>query len=383
MINMFQQKAYSGLGAIQSFFKPAALKAREVFDWPKKYLSPMAYDLLLASLALIAILLGLYTAGLSLLTAGGVLLGSIAMASLALTTWTYWQHKKMPWVYYPAYYLEKDNVQFNTLAGNNSLSLTQAIYFLSRRWYRPPCQFAMGFDKYPVSTELHYAAEHGRGDLIELYLRHGADLGRKDLFDKTALTIAVENKHADIISMLAGDLSAKKNALHQKFGLAGTNLFKMAIENEDAASFQVLCELDSKCTHPMAKQDIPIKAAVQSGHLEILKLMIKHFKLSSSELIKEHQLLHKLVASQHQSTLSYFLKMGKSMINHKNEDGRTARDIANIMGLSTIEGLLAENGGELTLNRRQLNRIKSNRERQFQSIQDAMQGQGPAKSPKL
>ncbi len=51
-------------------------------------------------------------------------------------------------------------------------------------------------------TALHYAAENGAIKTVQLLLAYGADLAIKNKFGETALSLAQDNNHADIVSLL-------------------------------------------------------------------------------------------------------------------------------------------------------------------------------------
>ena len=63
------------------------------------------------------------------------------------------------------------------------------------------CQW--GFDGHicPL-TGLHYAANYGKKEMVELLLRHGANVDVKDRFNRTPEDLAASNGYADIVELL-------------------------------------------------------------------------------------------------------------------------------------------------------------------------------------
>ena len=59
------------------------------------------------------------------------------------------------------------------------------------------------------ATALHIAVENGHTDIVKLLIRKGIDVDHKDRNEATALHIAVENNHVSIIKALG---KAKANA---------------------------------------------------------------------------------------------------------------------------------------------------------------------------
>ena len=51
-------------------------------------------------------------------------------------------------------------------------------------------------------TALHHAAQAGRSDMVALLLKMGADKSQKTFAHKTALDLAVEKGHGDVVLML-------------------------------------------------------------------------------------------------------------------------------------------------------------------------------------
>ena len=101
-----------------------------------------------------------------------------------------------------------------------------------------------------------------------------------------------------------------------------------------------------------------------------------------TDLVKKNGLLHRLAAGQHKDALQYFLNgLSKEVVNTKNTDNRTARDVTNILGLRSMEALLEQHGGELSLQDKQLSRLRNAHEARVREIQAAMAQEQASTTP--
>ena len=51
-------------------------------------------------------------------------------------------------------------------------------------------------------TPLHYAAQYNNSDVIDMLIKHGADVNASDLYGKTLLPYTVDNNDSEVIDFL-------------------------------------------------------------------------------------------------------------------------------------------------------------------------------------
>lgn len=322
-------------------------KAKQFFslflDFPKKFLSPRMYDIATFSLiGALALVCGYIWLNVTLAAAGLLLLGGIIGEGYCMS-----KFKQHVFQYVPKYFLENDNWRFFQKAEKNTLTPVEAKYFLAKRWFRPACDYAMVYPNknLTINTTLHMAAKFGRGDLIKIYLAHGVDLNRLDLFEQTPLYCAAKEKQSGIISLLGN----KKN-VNTTIRTSKNTALHAACETGDLNTIKALCAIGGNILQQNSLGITPLSILMREIDIEKLKFLIETLKIDLSKpLGKEVYAIHLLAVENKIDCLTYLLsKIGKDGVNQPNKSGFTARDIAHLYRFTEAEQLLAEKGGKLT-----------------------------------
>lgn len=328
-------------------------------DYPKRFLSPLVYDAvcLIACLSLV-IAGGYYWPSYALVVGGMAVIGGVIAEWYCLSTF-----KKHVFQYLPNYFWRKDNMSFYDKAENNTLTAVEAVYFLSARWFRKKCDFALGIKhkKINFETVLHFAARHGRADLIEIFLQFGADKRAKNLFNQIPLYTAVENKQMSVLTLLMPSQDTKAE-LNQRFDWGNQTLLHVACEKRDWAMVQALWSLGADLQIADKYGVTPLEMIVENGKFAQIQFIVELAKIDLSLPLREGvYAIHLFTASNQFESLELLLnKMEPKMINVVNASNLTATDIAHLYQLKEVEALLKKKGGVLTCSEQGFHRLRQN-----------------------
>jgi ankyrin repeat protein len=120
-----------------------------------------------------------------------------------------------------------------------------------------------------------YAALKGEADILDLLLKHGADLYKMDPWGRTVLTISVENGHANVVDYL---LRVAKYNIHNGNGEFRLPLLLLAAKNGAGRVVRILLkhhpELLEKCSAPPKKRSA-LHVASKSGRAEACEVLME------------------------------------------------------------------------------------------------------------
>lgn len=324
-------------------------------DFPKRYLSPRMYDVLTLVLLSSALVIGAYY-----WPSYAIIAGIAGMVSAVIGEW-YCLSKFKQHIFQkiPRYFWEQDNLAFYDKADKNTLTLQEATYYLARRWFRPSCDFALGYrdSRLKIDSVLHFAARHGRADLIKLYLQNGGSLKDKNLMDQTPLYCAVAAKQSSVLSLLAAD----PEVLHEADKISQSTVLHLACDLGDVDSVTVLCGLGADLFKEDKFGTTPYDNIFFNPSLRLIRFLVETLKVDLARPIKNSKTypLHLLVRLDNVECISYVLAhLKQEAVNLENSEGLTPRDIAHLYYFATAEKLLAEKGGKLTCTEQGFKRLR-------------------------
>lgn len=212
---------------------------------------------------------------------------------------------------------------------NNTLTLTEA------KWLLLPGLFS---DKPSLNDNgaLHYAAKHGREDLVQLLIDNGANIKKKYGLD-TPLCEAVANNHVHLIKLLF-----YKERVFSRFNPLG-----IAITKENPDAFRKLIQLGATDNFSLDEKFNMISYAASNGQLSMLKIYQEEFGNNLLAMQSKNSNLIKLVVYYNRpECLKYLLKNAKA--SHLQQKGRSLIDEAYIRGYKEIVEILKSKGQKLS-----------------------------------
>jgi ankyrin repeat protein len=228
-------------------------------------------------------------------------------------------------------------------------------------------------------TPIHFASQNGKLDIIHELNKNNANINKptKD-FGKTALHLAIENKHFTTIKYLLthdADVSLttnqKKNCLHfaAESGCVEvmqellTHLKQEVVDNPDELGWTslhyasqkghldmvvLLHRLEASMSSTTTKKETALHLAAKQGHPNVAKFLLEKgcppdvlTNIQLSESKKERKTaLHLASMNQHFDTVNVLLPFSDKEV--KDQDGKTALHLASERGFTAIVQLLVD-----------------------------------------
>ncbi|KAH9498505.1 Transient receptor putative cation channel sub A member 1 [Bulinus truncatus] len=162
-------------------------------------------------------------------------------------------------------------------------------------------------------TPLLLAAFYGNVETVDLLLRKGADYTAVDKYDKTAIFLAAEKNHLNVLTKLLADPRVKR------------------LVN------------DSDCY-----DNDPIHIAAQKGYLEVVQLLLKNGAYLDTKNEEELTPLHCAAKYGRTNIVRELIKHDKTIVNHEDENSNTALHVAARYGHHKVAKVLLGLGADVS-----------------------------------
>ncbi|KAH9498508.1 hypothetical protein Btru_006829 [Bulinus truncatus] len=162
-------------------------------------------------------------------------------------------------------------------------------------------------------TPLLLAAFYGNVETVDLLLRKGADYTAVDKYDKTAIFLAAEKNHLNVLTKLLADPRVKR------------------LVN------------DSDCY-----DNDPIHIAAQKGYLEVVQLLLKNGAYIDTKNEEELTPLHCAAKYGRTNIVRELIKHDKTIVNHEDENSNTALHVAARYGHHKVAKVLLGLGADVS-----------------------------------
>ncbi|XP_033231273.1 ankyrin-1-like [Belonocnema kinseyi] len=164
-------------------------------------------------------------------------------------------------------------------------------------------------------TPLHFAAQVGNTKIVEMLLRHGADVNSmSDIV--TPLTVALKKKHEKIVQILlkAGANVNLRASTKQEFPL------HCAIEMGNEQIVRELIDSGARIDSVCSEELTPFFHAVKKGNVEMLKALLRKGAAFESKTVKGVPLVHFAFNENSGKKMLRFLLRCGADVDAKNED---------------------------------------------------------------
>jgi len=180
-------------------------------------------------------------------------------------------------------------------------------------------------------TPLHYAAQRGHKEIVEVLLAHGADVNIGDCYNRTAAEYAMSSNHGEIVQLLVSKG-------------AGISPLQFALYMKDEAKARSLIEAGADVNGRTPDGTTPLDRAVVAGFKDIVELLIGKGADVNAKNFWDWTPLHSAVY-RHKDVVELLIASGAD-VNARDRSGGTPLSYAQSEGYTEIVGLLRKHGAK-------------------------------------
>ena len=230
---------------------------------------------------------------------------------------------------------------------------------------------------YAGRTALFLAIEKGQAKIVELLLNNSAQVNAKNKHNKTALYVACEAEHLEVAKLLLKKkasvnafatklyhmtplhLAASKGdnqfvnllithgATVNKANNRGFTPLYLAAQNGHLATVKLLLEKGASATITTKDGASPLSAAAAQGHVALVELLLQ--KNASPTQYSSKRPLSEAIRNEHYAVAELLIKKGANVndVIHENGQELTLLTLATLMGNTPLVTLLLNNGADV------------------------------------
>ncbi|WP_341815515.1 ankyrin repeat domain-containing protein [Wolbachia endosymbiont (group B) of Idaea biselata] len=186
-------------------------------------------------------------------------------------------------------------------------------------------------------TLLMIAAENGHTNIVEILLKKGADVNKKDSYGPTALHLAAKNGHTNIVEILV-EKGADVNVRDHH---ANTVLY-LATNNGHEGIVEILLEKGANVNGKSSFGVVPLHLAAKNGNENVVNALITEGANVNEKNMNGLTALHLAASSGCESVVKVLLQ-AEANVNAVDKNGKTPVDYAK--SKNVIKALLEAGGG--------------------------------------
>lgn len=192
-------------------------------------------------------------------------------------------------------------------------------------------------------TPLHYAAVHGRGEIIELLIANGALVNARNYQGYTPLHWAASRGRIEA----ARALLANGAGIDLKNQRGRTPLFLVAMNSGNASLAEMLIAAGADVNTQENGGGTPISYAAFRGYSDLIDLLLDNGAEVQTDTVVWYEVFHRACAFGNQRLADVMLEKGLD-IDRRNEDGRLPLHSAAEGGALELVTLLAKRGNPVS-----------------------------------
>ncbi len=191
------------------------------------------------------------------------------------------------------------------------------------------------------NTALTLAAEGGHTDVVRLLIEKGAAVDAKAKSGHTALTLAVEGGHTDVVRLLI-----EKGAAVDAKAKSGHTALTLAVEGGHTDVVRLLIEKGAAVDAKAKSGHTALTLAVEGGHTDVVRLLIEKGAAVNAKAKFGYTALMLAVDRGHTDVVRLLIEKGAA-VNAKAKFGYTALMLAVDRGHTDVVRLLIEKGADV------------------------------------
>ncbi|KAF7260928.1 hypothetical protein EG68_03266 [Paragonimus skrjabini miyazakii] len=196
-----------------------------------------------------------------------------------------------------------------------------------------------------LQTALHKAAELNNVEVVQLLLEGGADMENQDYNAYTPLLLAACKGHVQVVRIL---IDAGADLFAQELNSKGI-VYLCAEENQTEVLELIMNQAQANhlVETPNINSNFPLHVAAKKGHIEVVKLLVKHGANVTAKNEKERTALHYAAKYGQYKICRLLLKMIPSLVSEFDDDGNLAIHLAASRGHRDVTELLLASGAPI------------------------------------
>lgn len=187
-------------------------------------------------------------------------------------------------------------------------------------------------------SALHIAAYHGHTEIAEILIKNGADINKLDDHGRTPFYIAQSRQHYKTAAIIVKEMLAKNSDMSQSQGILSVGLLFASIYGLTGLA-RILLENGADANQKIFGLTA-LHAASMSGYTDIVKILLENGADVNNETGEWTALLSAYMHG-YTDTVRILLENGAD-IYKKNNEGKTALDLAKEKGHPDIESLISQ-----------------------------------------
>jgi len=201
--------------------------------------------------------------------------------------------------------------------------------------------------KYWNGTPLMAAAAGGHAKVVTFLIAKGANIGASDNKGRTAISLAKENGHAEVIDILRQH-GAREDSRSEKGSREPTKSLHQAAAEGDLEQVKLHISNGADVNAKDQRGRAALHRAAYAGHVEVMRLLIEHgADVNAKDKLKRTPLEHAAVASR-TKVVKLLIEEGANP-NARNEGGATPLHVAARSADRDTVKLLIDKGADVTL----------------------------------
>lgn len=197
-------------------------------------------------------------------------------------------------------------------------------------------------------TALHWAAQLGKSELVEIILRYNPDLDAKTKENRTARDLAAGRGHEKVVQLILS-----RNRTDQNSPSATKVKSKGSSTSANTSVAQKETLQTRRKSLPIGIDEVRtlmLIGAAQNGNEALVETLLDQGTNSNQSNDDGSTALHVAASKNHPSIVCLLLEKGRADIDRRNNDGETALAIASAEGYKAVVRLLLERGANTGVN---------------------------------